>query len=124
MSKKGVIGISSTVLVLAMASLAMAQEGAADAAGLAIYGIALACGLGIAIAAFGTGIGMGYAVNGALQGTARNPEAAGKIMTNMIIGLALIEALCIYALLICLLLSGKVPNMGPMVDALVKGIGG
>jgi len=43
------------------------------------------------------GFGMGNAINGALQGTARNPEAGGKIMTTMIIGLALIESLCIYA---------------------------
>ena len=125
MSKKGVIGISSVVLVLGMASLAMAEEGAAQAAGMwTIFGIAIASGFGIAIAAFGTGIAMGYAVNGALIGTARNPEAGGKIMTNMIIGLALIEALAIYTLLICLLLSFKIPNMGPMVDAIIKSMGG
>jgi len=125
MLKKGVIGISSTFLVLGLGSTAMAAEGSAQAAAMwAIFGIALASGFGIAIAAFGTGIAMGYAVNGALQGTARNPEAGGKIMTNMIIGLALIEALAIYTLLICLLLSGRIPNMGPMVDAIVKSIGG
>jgi len=124
MSKKGVIGFSSTVLVLGMAPLAMAAGGEAQAAGMwTIFGIAIASGFGIAIAAFGTGIAMGYAVNGALMGTARNPEAGGKIMTNMIIGLALIEALCIYTLLICLLLSGKIPNMGPFMDAIVKSIG-
>lgn len=125
MSKKGVIGFSSLVLVLGTASLAMAEGGAAQAAGMwTIFGIAIASGFGIAVAAFGTGIAMGYAVNGALMGTARNPEAGGKIMTNMIIGLALIEALAIYTLLICLLLSFKIPNMGPMVDAIIKSMGG
>jgi len=67
---------------------------------------------------------MGYAINGALQGTARNPEAGGKIMTSMIIGLALIESLCIYALLICFIMVFKIPDLGPMLDAIVTSFGG
>ena len=59
---------------------------------------------------------MGYAINGALTGTARNPEAGGRIMTMMIIGLALIEALCIYALLICLLMVFKIPDFATLVE--------
>jgi len=125
MSTKGVIVILTMVLVLGIFSLALAEEGAARAAGLwSFFGIAIACGFAIGVAAFGTGIGMGYAVNGALQGTARNPEAGGRIMTNMIIGLALIEALCIYALLICFVLALKIPDLAPMLDAIVKSFGG
>ena len=125
MLKKRVIGILPMFLVLAMSSLALAEEGSAKAAGMySIFGIAIACGFGIAVAAFGTGIAMGYAINGALQGTARNPEAGGKIMTSMIIGLALVEALCIYTLLICLILSSKIPDLGPLVDAITKSFGG
>ncbi len=125
MSKKSNVGILAAVLVLGMASLALAEDGGARAAGLwSISAIAIAAGFAIAIAAFGTGIGMGYAVNGALQGIARNPEAGGKIMTTMIIGLALIEALCIYALLICLILAFKIPYLGPLVDAIIKSFGG
>ena len=125
MSKKGVIGILSMILVLGTASLAVAADGSAQAAGLwSFFGIAIACGFGIGVAAFGTGIGMGHAINGALQGTARNPEAGGKIMTTMIIGLALIESLCIYALLICFILVFKIPDLGPMLEAIVKSFGG
>ena len=125
MSKKSVIGILEVVMVLGIASLAFAEDGSGQAAGLwSFFGIAIACGFGIGIAALGTGIGMGYAINGALLGTARNPEAGGKIMTTMIIGLALVEALCIYALVICLILAFKIPDLSPMLDAIVKSFGG
>jgi len=87
---------------------------------LVFFGIAVACGFAIGIAALGTGLAMGNAINGALIGTARNPEAGGKIMTTMIIGLALIESLCIYSLFICFMLVGKIPD----TDVLVKLAGG
>ena len=61
-------------------------------------------GFSIAIATIGTGIGQGMAVNGAMQGISRQPEAAGTIGTNLIIGLAFIESLAIYALVVALLL--------------------
>ncbi|MDP6178319.1 MAG: ATP synthase F0 subunit C [Desulfatiglandales bacterium] len=124
MLKKGAIGVSAVVLVLGMTSLALAEGGEAGAAGLwTFFGIAIACGFGIGIAALGTGLGMGHAINGALQGTARNPEAGGKIMTTMIIGLALIESLCIYALLICFILVFKIPDLEPMLEAIIKSFG-
>jgi F-type H+-transporting ATPase subunit c len=125
MQRKGFISISAVLLILLMASVALAEDGAAKAAGLwTFFGIAIACGFGIGVAAFGTGIGMGHAINGALQGTARNPEAGGKIMTTMIIGLALIESLCIYSLLICFIMVFKIPDLGPMLEAIVKTFGG
>ncbi|MBW1666575.1 MAG: ATP synthase F0 subunit C [Deltaproteobacteria bacterium] len=125
MSKKAVIGILGAFLVLGVSSVAFAADEAAKAAGLwTFFGIAVASGFGIGVAAMGTGLAMGYAINGALQGTARNPEAGGRIMTTMIIGLALIESLCIYALLICFLLVFKIPDLGPMFEAIVKSFGG
>jgi F-type H+-transporting ATPase subunit c len=112
MVKKGIIGILALLLTLGMATAALAADEGAVAASIWIYfGVAIACGFGIGVAALGTGLGMGNAINGALQGTARNPEAGGKIMTTMIIGLALIESLCIYALLICLMMIGKIPSV-------------
>ncbi|HUL00687.1 MAG TPA: ATP synthase F0 subunit C [Nitrospirota bacterium] len=66
--------------------------------------VELGCAVGIGLAALGTGIGMGHAVGGAVQGIARNPETMGKIMTTMILGLALIESLAIYALVIIFIL--------------------
>jgi F-type H+-transporting ATPase subunit c len=119
MSKKGVVGVLTAMLVLGTASSAMASEAAA--AGLwSFFGIAIACGFGIGVAAFGTGIGMGHAINGALQGTARNPEAGGKIMTTMIIGLALIESLCIYALVVALILIFAHPQAASIAALFAK----
>ena len=75
---------------------------AADAAAPAASGLnaAVAALFAIAIAAFGGSIGMGLSISRAVEGIARNPEASGKIMTTMIIGLALIESLAIYTLVI------------------------
>jgi F-type H+-transporting ATPase subunit c len=74
--------------------------------------LALAIGLAIGIAAFGGALGQGRAVAAAMEGMARQPEAASTIQTGMIIGLALIESLVIYALVISLLLIGKFPDNG------------
>ena len=125
MNKKTLVGIFAAVMVIGSASMAFAAEDAAvKAAGLWVFfGIAIACGLGIGMAAMGTGIGMGNAINGALQGTARKTEAGGKIMTTMIIGLALIESLCIYALVICFILVFKIPDLGGMHELIVKSLG-
>ena len=94
-------------------SLAYAQGADANAVrtqGLANgYGlIALAAGLGIGIAALGGGIGQGRATAAALDGIARNPGAAGQVRGAMILGLALIESLVIYALIIAFILAFKV----------------
>jgi F-type H+-transporting ATPase subunit c len=64
----------------------------------------LAAGFGMAIGAFGTGIGQGLAVKSAVEGVSRNPGASGKIMTVMLIGLAMIESLAIYVLVVCLII--------------------
>ena len=119
--KKGFIVTFTSFLVLGMASMALAADGSTKTAGMWIYiAIAIACGFGISGAVIGTGISMGNSISAALTGIARNPEASGKIQTNMIIGLALIESLCIYALLICLLMVFKIPTF----DAVMKAIGG
>jgi F-type H+-transporting ATPase subunit c len=71
--------------------------------------LALAVGLGLPIAVIGAGLGQGRAAAAALEGMARQPEAAGRIQTAMIIALALIESLVIYALLMFFLLNTKIP---------------
>jgi F-type H+-transporting ATPase subunit c len=126
MSKKSIATVFTIIMVFGIASSSMAaDDGGAMAAGLwTFFGIAIAIGFAIGVAALGTGLGMGNAINGALEGTARNPEAGGKIMTTMIIGLALIESLCIYALLICFLLILKIPDLEPMFEAIVRSLGG
>ena len=109
---KFVLSSLAALAVMLIGAVAFAQEpGAAAAAGATKFdvmtAIALACGLGIAIAAFGGAIGQGMASFAALSGIARNPGASGKIFTPMILGLALIESLVIYALIVSFLLYTK-----------------
>ena len=70
-----------------------------------LLGLSLPLGLGIA--AFGSALGLGKAVSAAMEAMARQPEAIGQIQTAMIIGLAFIEALTIYALISVFVLQGK-----------------
>ena len=116
---KILLSLASVLVILGISGIAFAQGADADTAagekavrtaGLASnYGlIALAAGLGIAIAAFGGAIGQGRAAAAALDGIARNPSAAGQIRGPMILGLALIESLVIYAFVITLLLMLQV----------------
>jgi F-type H+-transporting ATPase subunit c len=124
--KKAVCGGGFAALLLFAPSVFAAEAGneLVMASGLWVFiTIAIGCGFGIGIAAYGTGMGMGNAINGALQGTARNPEASGKIMTTMIIGLALIESLCIYALVICFILVFKIPDLSKLFEAILKSLG-
>ena len=92
-------------LLLVAASPLYAQDGA-GAAGL----IALGAGLAVGLAALGGGIGQGLATSAALEGIARNPNAADRIFTPMILGLALIESLVIYGLVIAFMLQAKIPG--------------
>ena len=108
--------VVTVFVILGFASVAFADNtlstdpAVAKVQGLAgNYGlIALAAGLGIGIAALGGGIGQGRAAAAALDGIARNPGAAGQIRGPMILGLALIESLVIYALIIAFILAFKV----------------
>jgi F-type H+-transporting ATPase subunit c len=67
----------------------------------------IGAGISIGLAALGTGIGMGNLVGSAVESMARQPEATGTITTNMFIGLAFIEALALYALVISFLIMGS-----------------
>lgn len=63
-----------------------------------------ALGAGIAmLGAVGPGIGIGMLVNGALQAIGRNPDAAGQVQTNMILGIVFTEAVAIYCLVVALI---------------------
>ena len=68
-----------------------------------ILGKTIGAGLA-AIGIAGGGIGDGLCGLGATMGIARNPEARGPIMTNMILGIAFAEAVAIYALIVAILL--------------------
>ena len=67
---------------------------------------ALGAGLAIGLAALGCGMGQGRAASAALDGIARNPSASNKVFVPFILGLALIESLCILAFVVALTLSG------------------
>ena len=69
-----------------------------------IAGQAIGAGLCMGIGAIGPGIGEGNAVSKALEGMARQPEAAGDLRTNMILGCAIAETTGIYSLLIAFLI--------------------
>lgn len=67
----------------------------------------LGAGLSIGLAALGTGIGIGILAGKSVEATARQPEMSGVIQRQMILGIAFIEALCLYALLVSFLLVNK-----------------
>jgi len=83
--------------------------------------LAIAIGLGTALAAFGCGLGQGNAVRGALEGVARQPEAQGRILVLMILGLALIESLTIYALVLGFRLITFLPATADVLKAIGTG---
>jgi F-type H+-transporting ATPase subunit c len=108
MKKFITVAMLLTVFVGFSYGIAMAAEGAAGGLDASVKSmVALAAGLGIAIAAFGGAIGQGLGIASALNGIARNPGASGKIVTPMIIGLAMVESLVIYSLVVSLLLIFK-----------------
>jgi len=114
--KKASLTILLTVLiVLGLSAVALATETEVKVAGLRVfYAIVTAAGFGMAIAAIGCGLAQGLAIKSAVEGTARNPEASGKITVNMLIGLAMIESLAIYALVVALILLYAYPMSGPI----------
>ncbi len=81
--------ISLTVILQAVASMAIAKMGAGIGAGLAVIG---------------AGIGIGNIGGGAVQAIARQPEAIGDIRSNMIIAAALVEGVAFFAIVVCLLI--------------------
>ena len=97
------------VLVLAGPTFAMdAATGGGGDGGWHQGLIALAAGLGLGLAAFGAALGQGRATAAAMESIGRNPNAADKVFTPLVLGLAFMEALAIYGLLIGFLLQGKI----------------
>jgi F-type H+-transporting ATPase subunit c len=97
--------------VLSVVGVVWGEEGAAAAAtakvaeGVWFYAMTvLGAGLAIGLGALGTGIGQGITSGKAVEAMARQPEMVGTLQVNMIIGLAFIESLCIYALVVSMIL--------------------
>ena len=102
MLRKSLLVVANTVALVLAAGAALAAEGglAAEVTSQIAWGSAVGMGL----AALGCGIGMGLGLKGACEGTARNPDVSGKITVTMLIGLAMIESLAIYTLVVDLIL--------------------
>ncbi len=117
MKKSFVSGLLTFVLVLVLAPLAFAAKEAAPAAAAAaagatidytkaiVVGLAiLAAGFSMGFGAIGAGLGLGQATSGASNAVGRNPDAQGKIMMTMMVGMAMTESVAIYALVIALVI--------------------
>jgi len=93
------------IALLAVSTSAFAQDGAADDyKGFVGLGVGLIMGLAV----LGGGLAQGNAAKGALEGISRNPQAASKIQTPMLIALAFVESLVIFGFVIAFLLLGKI----------------
>jgi F-type H+-transporting ATPase subunit c len=112
MKKSLIYVLMAMVMVIVSASFVFAAPQAAAAAptGTVDYTKAIIVGLSLCVAGFamafgtiGTALGMGNGLNGATNAVGRNPEAQGKILLTMMVGLAMIESLAIYALVIALI---------------------
>jgi F-type H+-transporting ATPase subunit c len=103
--------MSLVVLLSGSTAAWAAEQGGSEGNSIVLAAIFLAAGIGIGLGALGPGLGQGNAVRGACEGMARNPGMAGKLTTAMLIGLAFMESLTIYALVVALMLlfqfSGK-----------------
>jgi F-type H+-transporting ATPase subunit c len=101
MARKAMWLLTSLGALLVLAPATFAQATAAAAGRTDWVGLAAALALGIAAA--GCGLGQGRATAAACEGTARNPGASGPIRVAFIIGVALIESLTLYVLVVAFL---------------------
>lgn len=103
MTSKALKVLFSVLAVLMVSALGFAADAESSEATLraAAY---IGAGVCVGAGAGGTGAGIGLVVKGMLEGLARNPGLAGKLTTNMFIGVALVETCVIYALVIAFLL--------------------
>ncbi|MGH9443001.1 MAG: ATP synthase F0 subunit C [Thermoanaerobaculia bacterium] len=104
MSKKGMFTGLAAAMLMAMPAFAQETAGAAATGGVKWGALAAAFTMGIA--AFAGAFGQGKATAAACEGIARNPGAGGAIRLMAILGLAFIESLVIYALVIAFLIKG------------------
>ncbi len=102
------VGVAAGFVTMLVAGAAYAQDAGAAAFNERDKWIAVAAGFGIALAAFGGALAQGRTASTALDSIGRNPNAAPKLFTPMILGLALIESLVIYSLIISFQLIGKI----------------
>jgi F-type H+-transporting ATPase subunit c len=76
----------------------------------------IVAGFGMAVGVIPTALGQGMAIKSALEGVARNPGASGKILTTMMIGLAMIESLAIYVFVVAMIILFANPFTQHVLD--------
>jgi F-type H+-transporting ATPase subunit c len=109
MSTKSKLALVAASLVTLFTSSAFAQAASAPTNKEDVFRWAAGgAGFAIAIAALGGTLAQGRATAAALEGISRNPGASAKIQTPMILGLALIESLVLFAFVIAFLLQGQI----------------
>lgn len=107
--RRVVLLTAGAVLALLFSTRVMAAaEATGQADSTTKAALALAAGLAIAIGAFGAALGQGRMAAAAMESIGRNPNAADRIQLPMILGLAFIEALALYAFVIAFFLQGKI----------------
>lgn len=102
-----VASVGSFLLILMVAGLAFAQDGAGVAASQSGL-IAIAAAIAVGVAAVGSAAAQGRAAAAALEGIARNPQASGNIFVPLVLSLAFPETLVIFAFIIAIQLVGAV----------------
>jgi F-type H+-transporting ATPase subunit c len=85
---------------------------------LYLFGLVIACGFALAVAAVAGGLGQARAIAAAMEGIARQPEAGGRLFMSLIVGLAFIESLTIYTLVVAFRLFGKLPATSDIITVL------
>lgn len=103
---KNKLALNSALLLTFTSLPAFAQGSPANEFDMQAMAV-LGAGIAIGLAVLGGGMGQGKAAAAALEGISRNPGAAPRIQTPMILGLALIESLVLFAFAIAFLLQGK-----------------
>ena len=88
---------------------------------LYLFGLVITIGFGIAIAALGGALGQGKAVAAALEGMARQPENSSRMFTAMLVGLAIIETLTIYTLVMGFMLKNYLPDTAEILKIIGAG---
>lgn len=106
--KSGIVFLSCMVVLFLVAPVFAQEVQEVIAGNVSMFNhymyVALAGALGLGLAALGCGIGQGLAIQGTTTGIARNPGTGGRLLTVMMIGLAMIESLTIYMLVVALII--------------------
>ena len=107
--KKLLFGLAAAALFIVVTSPAafaadILAGGAPYAKAIVAVGAMIGAGIAMGFGAIGAGIGIGHAGNGACSAVGRNPGVQGKILVTMLVGMAMAEAVAIYALVVSLVL--------------------